>query len=73
MAIEFLKPLYPPHPLEECEITLEINLRGEMARRVIEHAERLSRAPVELMADIVERVLADDLIDAVLDEGGDEE
>lgn len=58
-----------PQPREEVlEIECRLKLRNELAVRLNAHAVRLKRAPGELLADIIERVLQDDLVVAVLDE-----
>lgn len=56
-----------PHPLETVEIDLDIQLRGELAKRVLEHAERLRIEPQEMLADIIEFAINEDLVDAILD------
>ena len=59
-----------PHPREEVlEVECRLRLRNENATRLTAHATRLKRAPSELLADIIERVLTDDLVVAILDEG----
>lgn len=47
---------------------MEIVLRGELARQVIEIAERRRQEPVEMMASVVEVVIRDDMVDAVIDD-----
>ena len=60
-----------PQPRRDVlEIECRLKLRSELAVRLDAHATRLKRSPSELLADIVERVLQDDLIVAVLDEAG---
>ena len=54
-------------PFVAIEIDFEGQLRGEQAKRLIEHADRYKKEPVELLADIIETVLNDDLVTAVLD------
>lgn len=56
------------HPLHDAEITMRIVLRGELARQVIEIAERRRQEPVEMMASVVEIVIRDDMVDAVIDD-----
>ena len=51
------------------EITVTTKLRGDLATKLEANAARLKRAPVELLADIIQHVLEDDLVPAVLDEG----
>lgn len=53
---------------EVVEIDLQMTLRNELAQRLIDEAARLRREPVVLLADIIERVLTDNLVGAVLDE-----
>ena len=55
------------HPLVQIEIGISLTLRGSLARSVIEQAERLSKEPSELMADVIEAVFEGDIVDAVLD------
>lgn len=56
---------YPP-----VEIDIELKLTGPQAVTLLKHANRRKRAPVEIMADIIDAVLGDDIVDAVLDDGG---
>lgn len=60
-----MKPGGPP-----VEIDIELTLKGPLAAVLIRHAGKRNRAPVELLADIIEAVLGDDIVDAVLDDGG---
>lgn len=53
---------------EAVEIDLEMTLKNELAKKLIAEAERLGRSPVVLLADIIERVLTDNLVSAVIDE-----
>jgi integral membrane sensor domain MASE1 len=50
------------------EIAIQIVLRCSLAETLRKHASRLKREPAVLFADIVEAVLGDDLVQAVLDE-----
>lgn len=52
-------------------LNCEIALRGAMARVLLRRAAQRKRAPVELLAAIIEAVLMEDLVDAVLDDGHD--
>lgn len=53
---------------EAVEIDLQMTLKNELAQKLIGEAARLRREPVDLLADIIERVLTDNLVGAVLDE-----
>ena len=50
---------------DACQVELE--LRGSHLKTLRQHAERLGEDPAELLADIIETVLGDDLVKAVLD------
>lgn len=50
-------------------IDIETQLRGRLARALVRAAARRKVKPVELLARIVETVLNENLIDAVLDDG----
>lgn len=56
-----------PHQDESCELCIELKLRAELARALLHSAESRKRRPIDLLADIIEKVLMDDLITAVLD------
>ncbi len=58
----------PTHPFANYELLFDGKLTGEKAKRLIEYAERYKRSPVELLADIIDKVLEDNLVDAILDE-----
>lgn len=60
------------HPGIEYVLDFDGQLRGEIAKRLIEYAERYKIEPVELLSDIIDRVLADDLVDTVMgkEDGG---
>lgn len=58
-----------PHPLEEIEIDLELNIRGEDARRVLEIAERRKQEPADMLLAVLHHAIADDMIDAIIDDG----
>lgn len=49
------------------EIRIETELRGKLAAKLIAEAKKRGRQPVELIAAVVELVIADDLFAAVLD------
>lgn len=49
-------------------IDIELQLRGRLAAALEVEARRRNRQPAELLSDIIEAVLGDNLIDAVLDE-----
>lgn len=57
------KPMAGKH-----EITGETRLTGPLAEALLKHAKDRQREPVELLADIVETVLRENLVDAVLDD-----
>lgn len=50
------------------ELDIKMRLSGDLAEACIYHALRLKREPVSLVADILEKVLGENLVDAVLDE-----
>jgi hypothetical protein len=52
------------------EIEAAFTLKNKLAKVLLEHAAKRQREPAELLADVVETVLQDDLIDAVLDDDG---
>ena len=51
----------------EVEVDASLQLRGPLAESLIRHAVRLKQEPAELLADIIETVLGDDLVEAVID------
>ncbi len=51
----------------EPDLDLEISLRGQLAIKLIRASQARRMVPVEMLADIIEHVLNDDLISAVLD------
>jgi hypothetical protein len=61
-------PVLPTHPAIEYALDCEFTITGETAKRLIEYAERYRREPVALLADLILKVLDEDLVDAVLDE-----
>lgn len=56
----------PTHPLVDYQLDFSGQLRGELAKRLIEYAEFYTKEPVELLADIIEFVLKFDLVDTVV-------
>lgn len=50
------------------EIEVFTTLRNDLARKLLVAAKERAVEPVELLADIVETVLGENLIDAVLDD-----
>ena len=54
--------------LSQRELFGDYRLRGELAATLLKHAKARSKDPCELFADIVEAVLKEDLIDAILDD-----
>lgn len=50
------------------EITINLVLRHTPARRLVAAAARYRREPVELLAELIETILRDDLVGAVIDE-----
>ena len=48
-------------------VDCELQFRGRLATRLIRAAQARRMVPVEMLADIIEHVLNDDLISAVLD------
>lgn len=55
--------------MQPLEIDIELTLRGRLARMLTAHAERRRKGPAELLSDLIEAVLNDDLVNAVLDDG----
>lgn len=53
-------------PIINLEIDCEVQLRGELAKRLVEEAEYRGVDPVELLADLIEVVLGEDKIDELL-------
>jgi hypothetical protein len=49
-------------------LMIETELRPPLSATLLAHAERRGIAPVELLASLIETLLGDDLIDAVLDD-----
>lgn len=49
------------------ELYMEISLRGDLADKVLRHARRLGVRPIDLVADVIDRVFLEDLVDAVVD------
>lgn len=54
--------------MKEYELKFDGTLRGEQAKRLIEYAERYSRSPIELLVDLIGRILSDDLVVAIMDQ-----
>jgi hypothetical protein len=52
-------------PIIDLQLDCEVNLRGELAKRLVEYAERFNTEPVELLADIIEAVLDQDLVEVI--------
>lgn len=52
---------------EEIELSLEMSIRGPLAVTLLKAAEARNVKPIELLADIIEAVLNDDLVAAVID------
>lgn len=50
------------------EISCAIVLRDQLAERLEAHAERLGKSTVALLADLIETILNDNLVDAVIDQ-----
>lgn len=50
------------------QIDVEVHLEDQLARRLIDAAQVRKTEPVEVLADIIEAILGDNLIDAVLDD-----
>lgn len=58
-----------PNPLCHYELTNEFTLKGELARTLLQHSAARQREPVEVLADLIEIILRDNLVDAILDDG----
>lgn len=54
--------------MSRIEIKVETVFRGKLAQKLVDAAEERGCEPVELLATIIENVLGDDLIAAVVDE-----
>jgi len=52
-------------------LDVEMTLRGDLAQTLLDHAKKRGVAPVHLLASIVNLVLKDDLVDAVIDDAED--
>ncbi len=50
------------------ELYVELKLTGPFAEALVAHAKKRSTQPGLLLEDIVEVILGDDLVDAVLDD-----
>jgi hypothetical protein len=57
-----------PSPLHNYELENTFTLRGNLARMLLVHAKARQRDPCELLADLVEIILSEDLVDAILDD-----
>lgn len=53
-------------------LDVDLQLRGRNAAMLIAEAKKRRREPAELLADLIEKVLTDDLVDAVLDDDAPE-
>lgn len=49
-------------------LDIDLQLRGRNAAMLIAEARKRRREPAELLADLIEAVLTDNLVDAVLDD-----
>lgn len=49
------------------EIDVQMTLRDDLARKLMAAAKKRCVQPVNLLAQVVETVLRDDLVDAVID------
>lgn len=52
---------------EQIELLVETTFRDDLARKLIHEANERGVEPVELLATIIENVLRDDLVSAVVD------
>lgn len=50
------------------ELYMEIGLRGNLAMAVLREAKRLNKRPIDLVADVLDRVFLEGLVTAILDE-----
>ena len=55
-----------PDP-DRIRMTIDLELRGQLARRLDAEAKRRGRPAAEIIADLIETVIEDDLVAAVLD------
>lgn len=58
-------------PVETIIIHVGMTLKGKHAETLIKHAERRGMEPAEMLSTIIETILSDDLVDAVIDDGED--
>lgn len=49
-------------------IDIQTQLRGELAERLVEEADKRGQRPIDIVADILTAVIQDDLFTAVLDD-----
>jgi hypothetical protein len=47
----------------DVEFVVELTLKGALAKRLLQHAEASCREPAEMLADAIETLLVDDLIE----------
>ena len=55
------------HPLEQLEITCELKFTRELAKQLVEYAERLKMKLEEMLIDLIHVAIRDDLVEAILD------
>lgn len=60
-----LRPRYAP---VEMELEIDCTLRGVLAEKLVAEARKRNLPPVTLLQTIMETILCDDLVDAILDE-----
>lgn len=54
---------------DEVVIDMELQLRGELSATLLKEAQSRGVKPIDLMADIINTVLRENLVKAVLDDG----
>lgn len=57
------------HPIERLVIEINLKLEGDLAQKIEAIAARRGQPPVEMLADAVNALIADDMFDAVIDDG----
>ena len=48
-------------PLEQIEIVCELRFTGELAKQLVEYAERLKMKPDDMLIDLIHLAVRDDL------------
>lgn len=67
MPQHFRIPTQGPNPTRELVIEVKTTFKGPLAMKIEAEAARLKMPPVDLLADLVEVIFNDNMVDAVLD------